>query len=165
MNVKKSLESRIRGWLPKEPTLPKRSTGDTSEKPKAKPPKDKGARLTALILSILLGVFLGVTNLSTRQYTMSIIYFASSTALIVFAYFFYKYNFVVRPRIAFGVLFVALGVLFVFLNGAGDAIFGFPALFTVSLFSVQGILPLAIGLLIVLGVFALVLKESKRNQG
>ncbi len=166
MNVKKSLESRIRGWFPKEPTLPKRYMGDTSEKPRRQPPKNKGSRLATMILVAVLGVFFGVADLFTRQYTTSIIYFASSAALIVFAYFFNKYNFVIRPRVVFGVLFVALGVLFIFLNltqqpGAGDAIFGFAALFTVSLFSVQGILPLAIGLLVVLGVFALVLKNQK----
>ncbi len=161
MNVKKSLENRIRGWLPKEPTLPQRYTGDTSEKPRRQPPKNNGSRLAAMIVFAVLGVFFGVTNLFTRQYTMSLIYFASSTALIVFAYFFYKYNFVVRPRLVFGVLFVALGVLFVFLNGVGDSIFSFPALFTVTLFSVQGILPLAIVLLIVLAVFGLVLRRQR----
>ena len=155
MNIKKSLESRIRGWLPKEPMLPKRFANNASEKPKAKPPKNKGSRAALVIVYALFAVFLGVTNFSTRQYSVAIAYWASAIAILLFAYFFYKYNFVIRPRIGFGVILLALGILFLFLSGAAEFFFGFFAIFTVPYFSsvpivVTFLVALLIGLIFVI---------------
>ena len=152
MNVKKSLENRIRGWLPKEPTLPRRYSENASEKLKAKPAKNQGTRVVMAIFYAVLAVFLGLLNFSTRQYTFAITYWATSIAVIVFAYLLYKYNFVVRPRIVFGALFLALGILFLFLSGVAEFFFGFIAIFTVPF---AASVPVAVTFSIVLVIAAI----------
>ena len=165
MNVKKSLENRIRGWLPREPTLPRRTAGNSSEKQKGQPLKNKGLRLAGAIAVALLTILTGLNYLATRQYTFATVLFAGATALIVFAYFANKYNFVLRPlrpRIGYGILFVVIGILFLVFSDVAAFFFGFIAIFTVPFATdMPVVLALSIGLLIALVFVVLVLRHEK----
>lgn len=154
MNLKKSLENRIRGWLPKAPTITAKTTTNAPNEQKTKPKTTSGPRLSYFIIFAILWILLAVLNISTRQYTTAITYFGGSVAIILVAFAYFKLK--IRPRIIIGSILIATGILFALFDGLAEGIFGFPAIFLAPLFSV-GAGPYAIGIavfvvLVIVGV-------------
>lgn len=133
MNVKKSLENRIRGWFPKDPTIPAKTTPNISNKQKVKPKTALGPRFSTAIIVAIIWILLGVLNILTRQYSASIVFFVGAPAIILVTYSYYKFQ--IRLRIIFGAILIAAGVLFALFNGSAEAVFGFPAIFIAPLFA------------------------------
>jgi hypothetical protein len=87
MNVKKSLESRIRGWLPKEPILPSQSRS-LQTPPNQKPsPHNKLSRLWVGVIIVLGDLFVFSNlflGLSIIQIVLIIVVGALAVSFLLF---------------------------------------------------------------------------------
>ncbi len=72
MNAKKSLENRIRGWLPKDPTLPNKSTQPQIPKESKPVPKRKLSKpfLVAFFVLLFFYLYLYFSELSTLAFIL-----------------------------------------------------------------------------------------------
>ena len=97
MNAKKTLESRIRGWFPKEPTLPGKYTSNPPDEQKPKRPSQQSRSL--LIVFGLLFALIGIMELFRRQYAFASLYLGLGIANAVRGYVAQKWQIRIRPRI------------------------------------------------------------------
>ena len=91
MNVKRSLESRIRGWFPKEPIL---KTQKTSATVTSKPKNENLQKNIAIANGLLLGAFLGTHALfdpSNKSFVASVVFWVTFVpAVILLNYLMYR---------------------------------------------------------------------------
>ena len=136
MNALKSLKNRIRGWLPKEPALPRKyASGSPDEKKPKQPSEPSRYRALRIGLGLILALF-GVLNLFKSQYELASLYFAGAIGVIIVAYFGRS----IRPRTALGVLLIAYGGAVLFYNDLAAVPFAFSAVFAWLLISITNIL-------------------------
>ena len=136
MNPLRYLEKRIRGWLPKEPSLPRKYASGSPDEEKPKQPS-KPSRYRALRIGLgLIIALLGVLYLFTRQYELASLYFAGAIGIIIIAYF----DWSVRPRTALGVLLIGLGVTIFFYNDLAAWVFGSLPVFAWLIISIASVL-------------------------
>jgi hypothetical protein len=162
MNLKNYLQNRVRGWFPKEPTLPGKYTSNSPDDQKPKQPS-KPSRFRCGIIFGLLFALLGIIYLFSRQYVLASAYFAGAIAIIVIAYLGKKFQIQIRPRIALGVLLIGMGVAILFYNDIAVVLFGSTAIFAPLFLSIGTLFTFWIVIGLVVG--AIVLVWSNRKNG
>jgi hypothetical protein len=158
MNLKKSLENRIRGWLPKEPALPRNTASNSPDaqrsKPSSKPSSQRAIRISlGLVLALL-----GILYLLTRQYGLAGLYFASAIGVVIAAYF----GWTVRARTAVGVLLIGFGVAGFFYYDTAIMLFGFVAILAPFLLSIGKLFAFWILIGLAIGV-AFLVRANRKN--
>jgi hypothetical protein len=156
MNPIRYLKNRIRGWLPKEPALPRKYTSNSPDDQKPKQPS-KSSRVIRISLGLIFAL-LGFLYLFTRRYELASLYFAGAIGIIIIAYL----GWTVRPRTALGVLLIGLGAAVFFYNDIAMMLFGFPAILAPFLFSIGTLFTFWIVIALVVGVAVLV-RANRKN--
>ena len=148
--ITRALKNRIRGWLPKEPALPRKYASGSPDEQKPKQPNRQShyLRLMRLILGVFF-VLIGIVHLFARQYELASLWFAGAIGVTIIAYFGWS----VRPRTALGALLIALGGAMVFYNELAVIAFSSVTVFTWLLIDIVNVLAfwIVIGLLIGIG--------------
>ena len=161
MNIKKSLEKRIRGWLPKEPALPRKYTSNSPDDQKPKQPNKQSRFVRLMRLSLgLFFVLIGIVNLFAKQYELASLWFAGAIAAIIIAYFGWS----VRPRTALGALLIALGGAMFFYNDLAVIAFSSAIVFTWLLIDIASVLAFWIVIGLVIGIAYAVWAFRKRSD-
>ncbi len=136
MNFLRSLKNRIRGWLPKEPVLPRKQNQIPQNNENVKQPRYKSSRF---LRGIIFGIFftlMGLLYLFLKRYEFASLLFASAIIAIIISYF----DWSIRPRIATGVLLIGLGVTVFFYNDLAALLFGSLSVFAWLLIHLTSIL-------------------------
>jgi hypothetical protein len=161
VNLKKSLERRIRGWLPKEPALPRKyaSGSPDDQKPKQPSKQSRFVRLIRLSLGLLF-VLMGIAHLLAKQYELASLWFAGAIGATIIAYFGWS----VRPRTALGGLLLALGGAMFFYNDLAVIAFSSATVFTWLLIDMARIVVFWIVIGLVIGLAYAVWAFRKRSD-
>ena len=118
----------------------------------------------AIIFAIMYGL-LGFFNLSARQYSVAALYIGGAITIVLIAYFLNRYNIQIRLRIAIGILFIALGVLFFYIVDTADFFFGFAGLFTAGISETSAIVAALVALIFCSVVVLVALSREVSKQG
>ena len=136
MKVKKMLESRIRGWLPKAPALPRKQNQFPQNNENVKQPRYKSYRFLRGIIFSLFFTLMGLLYLFSKQNEFAILWFTSAIVAIIISYF----DWTVRPRTALGVFLIGLGAAFFFYYDFAVFLFGSLPVFAWLIISITSIL-------------------------
>ena len=161
MSLKRRLETFVRGWLPKEPTLPRKYAPNSSDDQKPKQPSKPSNFLRGIRIGLgLIFVLSGILNLFTRRYELASLHFAGAIGIIIIAYFGWS----VRPRTGLGVLLIVFGVAIFFYNDLATVFFGFPAILAPFLLSIVTLFTFWIVIALVIGIAYAVWAFRKRGN-
>ena len=131
MNFLRSLKNLIRGWLPKEPTLPRKQSQIPQNNEKEKKPKYKSSIFRYRIIFCLLFTLRGLMYLFSNRYDFASLWFAGAIGIAIFAYF----GWTVRPRTVLGVFLIGFGVaVFVYYDLAVVVFGALPVFASMSIF-------------------------------
>jgi hypothetical protein len=159
MGLKENLENRIRGWLPKEPSLPRNKVSNSPDAQRSQS-SSKPSYLRPIRISLgLLLALIGILYLFTKQYELAGLYFACAVGIVIVAYF----GWIVRARTAVGVLLVGFGVAGFFYNDMAIMLFGFAAIFAPFFLTIVKLF--AFWILIGLAIGAVFLVRANRKNG
>jgi hypothetical protein len=120
MNTKKRLANFIRGWLPKEPALPRKQKQISQNNENVKKPKYKSHSFQRGIIFCIFYILTGLMHLFSKRYDFAILGFACAIIAIPVAYF----GWTVRPRTALGVFLIGLGFAVFFYYDFAVFLFG-----------------------------------------
>lgn len=160
MKLKERLESRIRGWLPKEPALPRKYASGSPDEQKPKQPNKQSRSLRLIRLSLgLFFVLIGIGNFVAKQYELASLWFAGAIGVTIIAYFGWS----VKPRTALGALLIALGGAMFFYNDLAVIAFSSATVFTWLLIDIASVLAFWVVIGLVTGVAYAVWAFRKRS--
>jgi hypothetical protein len=136
MNFLRSLKNLIRGWLPKEPALPRKQSQIPQNNEKVKKPKYKSSIFRYRIIFCLLFTLRGLMYLFSNRYDFASLWFAGAIGIAIFAYF----GWTVRLRKTVGVFLIGSGVAVFFYYDFAVSLFGSLPVFASLLIYIVSIL-------------------------
>lgn len=168
MNIKKSLENRIRGWLPKEPMPSGKHASNSSYPDEEKQAKNNRPFLwRRFILIFLFAIAFGVLWLIQGEYVYAASFFVLAIVLTATIYLLTKYQIQIRTRTALGVPLIGLGIVTLFYSELATMFFSLAIVLFWLAISIARILAfwIIIGVLVGLVVLARsnVGKSLRRN--
>lgn len=164
MKRKTTIEKCIRGWFPKEPTLPGKYTPNQPEKQMTLQPSNKRSRFWRGIISVILLIAFGIYSLIYGQPAIGAISIAFAPAFFIILYWEKKKHTLIVASTLVGMLLISTGMVTFFYGEIAITVFASVLVLTLALLTIGSMFLFWIIIAVVIGIVWLVRVQGRNKE-